>query len=279
MTNKPNYRALAKEALSNIRKELASSKDYRLHNAVLWSRIGLEAATYDRAQYYKDQLPKSALKSWQPKKLMSAVLEVDERAFMSATLSIASEESGVNIQNLEYQTLGTDERFGPDDIKKLYNALGNYLHAPSLDQAAKPKQSAARSMREKSLLASQLIERVVSARIWGLNFGSNAKFDCLLCNYEVPIILYMRQNSQIAHCPNCEAKYNFSKDSGKDDWDFKIDKSNLFLCPYSDCQKHTPINYELHQLPIKFDCMHCKRNLVIAPHIGYDPEQKRPADD
>lgn len=62
----PNFRHLAREALARARAELASEASSRLKFAALELRMAIESVTYERALSYKDEIPPSEYRTWQP---------------------------------------------------------------------------------------------------------------------------------------------------------------------------------------------------------------------
>jgi hypothetical protein len=92
----------------------------------------MEALTYDRALAFKELIPPEEFRTWQPRKLMGALLEIDPLIGMTTTtVSIGPE----GMQNPEKMiTLGTDFALTLKDLKFHYDALGSYLRIPSLEQ-------------------------------------------------------------------------------------------------------------------------------------------------
>ena len=79
---------MARKSLARAKTELASN---RTRYAALELRDAMEALTYDRALAWANDLPPEEYKTWQPRKLMSALLEIDPSIGMSATLAVGIE--------------------------------------------------------------------------------------------------------------------------------------------------------------------------------------------
>ena len=70
-----SFREQARVALERANAEIESTIDVRLRYAALELRICIEAVTYDRAQGYAELLAPDVYKTWQPQKLMEALIE------------------------------------------------------------------------------------------------------------------------------------------------------------------------------------------------------------
>ena len=72
-----DYRNDAKRRLVRAKNELASADDARLIYATLELRMAIESITYDRALAYKKEFPPREYETWQPKKVMAELLDID----------------------------------------------------------------------------------------------------------------------------------------------------------------------------------------------------------
>lgn len=54
--------------------------------------MAMEALTYDRAASYKDEFPPDEYETWQPRKVMSVLLEIDPMADKDSVLAFAIEK-------------------------------------------------------------------------------------------------------------------------------------------------------------------------------------------
>jgi hypothetical protein len=71
--------------------ELASADDERLKYAALELRMAMESLTYDRALAYKEGFPPAEYQSWQPRKVMALLLEIDLNADKDSSLAFGIE--------------------------------------------------------------------------------------------------------------------------------------------------------------------------------------------
>src|SRR5690348_11354513 len=134
-TNTLDFRRAASESLIRAKAELAANDSFRLRYAALELRDAMEALTYDRAIAVKDDIPPEEYKTWQPRKLLALLVDIDPSIGQTATISIGIEtEPGEPAPPEKMQLLGTDFVFTLADLKTHYDAVGSYLHMPSLDQ-------------------------------------------------------------------------------------------------------------------------------------------------
>jgi hypothetical protein len=87
-----NYRSLAKERVAEVSRQLALEDSTALKYAALELRMAMEAITYDRAQAFKDEFPESEYDTWQPKKVMSVLLEIEPTTDRDSSLAYGIED-------------------------------------------------------------------------------------------------------------------------------------------------------------------------------------------
>lgn len=128
-----DYRHTARKHCETAKTLLSSETNDDLLFAALKLRMALESITYDRSKGFAEDLGPDAMKTWQPKKLMERMLEVDPQADSDATLSFG-EEPSLGETPASMHLLGTDRVLNLRTLKKHYDALGSYLHTPTLAQ-------------------------------------------------------------------------------------------------------------------------------------------------
>ena len=131
---KHDFRTQVRLAVARAKQQsdTASPSPEALLYAALDVRMAMEALTYERAQVYSEELPASVYETWQPRKLMRQLLDLDPNADQGGTLSIGQEENG---QPAKVMTImGTEKVLSMAAIKRHYDALGSYLHTPTLAQ-------------------------------------------------------------------------------------------------------------------------------------------------
>ena len=173
----PNFRQRAREALQRAKTEMASGCDERLSYAALELRMAIESVTYERAKSFEKELPPQEYDVWQPSKLMKVLLELEPLADASGTLSFGLEdEPGVPAK--EMRTLGSEKVFNLKDIKGSYDALGSFLHQPTLRQL----NSGGHDWRKLRSRCDELVvklDAVLASPVFNINFGTFTTFNCM----------------------------------------------------------------------------------------------------
>src|ERR1700704_18615 len=102
-----DYRNRARRALERARGELNSNDDERLPYAVLELRFAMEAITYDRAQAFKEDLPYEEYRTWQPRKVVAVLAEIDPSIMKSSTHRIGRQDQ-LGVRSTNMKTMGTE---------------------------------------------------------------------------------------------------------------------------------------------------------------------------
>lgn len=205
-----NFRQRAREALARAKDEMASGSDARLHYAALESRMAIECVTYERARSYAEELPPTEYEAWQPGKLMKELLEIDPDADASGTLSFGIEDVPGE-QAKEMKTLGAEKVFKLAAIKKSYDALGSYLHQPTLKQMSKGGHDLRKARLKFACIADQLDE-VLASPIFNINFGNFISFQCMNddCARQIRKRVPRGTESVVAECFDCTAQHEIT---------------------------------------------------------------------
>jgi hypothetical protein len=111
--NAPDFRQLARDSLARAKEELAANNPHRLRYAALELRDAAEALTYDRALAFADDIPPEEYNTWQPRKLMRVLVEIDPSINITKTISVDTQEQhgGRPTSRGEIKTFGTDHVF------------------------------------------------------------------------------------------------------------------------------------------------------------------------
>ena len=88
-----DYRTDARRELARAKDELASADEERLKYAALELRMAMESLTYDRALAYNAEFPPCEYETWQPRKVMAILLEIDPNADKDSSLAFGIEPS------------------------------------------------------------------------------------------------------------------------------------------------------------------------------------------
>ncbi len=253
--NQIQFRTLARKALERAKQELASNDDERLKYAALELRLCLEALTYDRTQSYKDDIHPLQYEIWQPGKLIQMMLEINPYADQGATLRIEKKnKDGTS----EWIKLGTEVTFSLKEIKENYNALGSFLHMPTLKQISEDKKLPLERIRERCNRLTEQLEAVVTSTMHNLSMGSSSEINCENCGEKIVRRLpLVGDGEREVSCFNCEASYDLVGAGKEVRW---YPKKHSLPCPVEFCDGQITIweNEIGKDRDRKFPCAKCK---------------------
>lgn len=237
----PDYRQLARVSLKRAKDELANGAIHRRRYAALELREAMEALTYDRARAYAQFLPPEAEKAWQPRKLMGALLEIDPAIGLTTTIAFGVEQQpGVRPEKMV--VLGTDQVFTLVNLKDHYDALGSYLHVPSLADVKKGKSRDLDKLVERCNEIILLVEAVLSSPVWNNTIANVVTLDCCMNNAcAKPIHKRMPFDAKTidAQCFECKAEYIVTSLSNETvEW---RPKTASLPCSNADCSHLTTL--------------------------------------
>lgn len=218
MATAPDFRYAARESLARAKIELAADDPHRQRYAALELRDAMEALTYDRALAFKDDIPPEEYKTWQPRKLMAVLLEIDPSIGVTSTIAFGLEEEyGKPAPRENMKLLGTDVVFTLADLKAHYDAIGSYLHMPSLEQIQSGKVPDPAKLRERCKVVIGLVEKVLSSQVWNSTFGVTATLDQCMnedCKKSIRKRMPSGQEKVDARCFECKAEYTITSETG-----------------------------------------------------------------
>lgn len=202
------YRFRAKNSLKSALVELSSNDDQRLKYAALELRMTIESVTYDRALAYKDEFPPQEYETWQPRKIMLVLLEIDPHADIDSSLSFGLEPASRE-QKATMRTIGSENVFNLSTIKKHYDALGSFLHVPSMKQTGSTIDYV--KMRKRCEVIAITLSEVLASSIYNVTLGMFSKFDCVECKKTIRKRIPWKLDTLDGNCFNCEASYTLTR--------------------------------------------------------------------
>ncbi len=265
MTTAPtNFRHLARQALSRARAELAANDQHRLRYAALELRETMEALTYDRALAFKEYIPPEEYKTWQSRKLMMVLLDIDPLIGMTSDVAFGPQNEDGKSRPENMKLLGTDRVFTLADLKDHYDAISSYLHMPSLKQlqlGKLPDETKLRAQCDEIIFKA---ERVLSSPIWNVDLNFVATIECMNedCKKPVRKRIPVGKDSVEVQCFECKAEYIItSEDDNRVRWTpKKVDAE----CSTPGCPETVALwNHELKQ-GTNWRCRGCGKRNVIA---------------
>jgi DNA-directed RNA polymerase subunit RPC12/RpoP len=263
-----NYRSDARRQLQRAKDELASSDVERLKYAALELREAMESLTYDRALAYKDDFPPSEYETWQPKKVMQVLLEIDPNADKDSSIAFGIEPSPGQTPEL-MQSLGTEKVLNMKMLKKHYDALGSYLHVQSMKQRRTGVKIDFDAMRTRCEAIAVFVEDVLKSKVFNSTLGIYTTAKCVRCAKPVRKKWPDGKTKINAKCFECGADY-IVEDMGDGECSWQADRVDL-ACANLDCGAIVnPFRSEIAQ-GSGWDCRDCggRNELRLAiVHLG-----------
>ena len=201
-----NYRHEAKMYLQRAEVELSSGDDQRLKYAALELRMAMEAVTFDRALAHKDEIPTSEYETWQPRKVLALLLEIDPNIDRDAHLAYGPANQD-DITQSEWTSLGTDKVLNMATLKKHYDALGSYLHVQTMKHALANQEVDYSKFKNRCEEIVAYLKNVLSSPIFNLRMGVGSTMECDSCGNPVRTRLPFGKKSVEAFCQHCAASY------------------------------------------------------------------------
>lgn len=256
---KVNFRGRARARLAQAKIELAAGDDERVKYAALELRMAIEAVTYDRAQAFKAEIPPTDYAVWQPKRLMQLLLEIDPTADQAATISLGLEPSP-GVAPAQMHTLGTDRPFSLKSIKAHYDALGSYLHLPTLRQFETGTTPDVQKLRVRCDDIVKELEAVLSSSVFNTTLGKFATLDCVRCSKPIRKRVPDDARQIDTRCFECGAPYLVSAlPDGKAEW---IKQAESLCC--LKCEAAITVWKDKIQEGEQFKCEGCGAHYVLV---------------
>ncbi len=252
---------MARVALKKCDTKMGTGDDDDLRDAALQLRMAMEALTYERAVTYADELGPDKMKTWQPKRLMDRMLEVDPQADTAATLSFGLEPTyGSPPESMTM--LGTDNVLKLATLKKHYDALGSYLHTPTLAQLEQNKPHNMTKLRSRCEKIIEAIKTVLASKVWGTSMANRGEIDCFVCDKPVRRRLIHGVEVRKVECWECQATYNMSR-TDEDQVLFEPRQSAI-PCISSDCDAVNYLWEKEFGVGLEWDCQACATKQKLA---------------
>jgi hypothetical protein len=265
-----NYRNDARKYLKRCKEELGNGDDERLKYAALELRMSMEALTYEHALAYKDEFPPAEYETWQPRKVMTVLLDIDPSADKDSSLASGEEvEYGVPAQVMK--SLGSEKILNMAALRKHYDALGSYLHVQSMKQVRSGKSLDFGKIRIRCEGIAEFVEAVLSSPVFNVTLGSFATMECVECGKPVRKRIPHGQEVVEVECYECQASYLIvDKGNNKVEWQ---PQQHEVECANGDCN-HKIVVWR-HELKVGkcWICPRCNGRNTFALGIRYEAAQ------
>lgn len=264
-----NYRHEARQHLQGAKNELSANSDERLKFAALELRMAMESLTYDRASAFKDEFPPQEYGTWQPKKVMAVLLEIDPRADKDSSLAIGGETvPGQPASSLH--ALGSEKVLNMSVLRKHYDALGSYLHVPTMKQALEQTPIDFMKFRARCEELATFVEEVLASRIFNVTLGNFSHIDCANCHKPIRKRLPTGQKEVIAECYECFASYTIvTQGDGQVVWE---PQQHEIECANPNCHAKTVLWDREVKVGACWKCNACQGRNVVCMGVRYAPE-------
>jgi hypothetical protein len=214
MSVSANLREEARGCLERARDLLENQEPAAARYACLELRQAIEYLAYQQLEAYLNEVPDDAMRKWTPREVIAQMLEVDPNADKTSTISIGNEEVfGEPSKNMK--VLGEDRRFTLRWANRSHNALGYFLHAPTLHQIETDDLPDEGKMRGKAGEVANVIEHTLATPIYNGNFGVFYDIGCI-CGRQIKRREGSFTKAGGIVCPNteCRAIWDVASEEG-----------------------------------------------------------------
>jgi len=265
-----DFRHEARRALARAKEELAVQGEQRLRYAALELRMSMEGLTYARANQLKDEIPPENYKTWQPRKLMQLLEGIEPNAFKSSTLAFG-EQVELGKPAPVMHTLGTECVLTFAEVKDHYDALGSYLHLPTVKQAEKNEPVDFSKLRSRCDELVAVLENVFASAVWNIDFKFISQIDCFRCGKAIVRRISPDVEERICACFECGAEYRVTHRSDQETfWD---PLSKEYPCQSEGCGSKILIWRDEIKPGTCWKCEGCGKPYKIGLAVVPDTEQ------
>lgn len=251
------------DTLDRAKKLIQSNSPEALKYACLELRMCIEMICYEKFQLYLEEIPQHSLKTWQPRKVMKVLHEIDPLVEFDCTVVIG-QESKNGRPNWESYVVSDHKAITFNFVKETYDKLGSYLHVPVMsDQRLKHLESIENELRNYLLdKVVPEIERLCSSEC-SVNITERYPFQCAFCHNEFTMSKRSLETFKTAVCPvdSCKAEYDFSYKGGRPTLNVKM---VVYKC--DNCC--SPIFIYQHKLKedVEISCEKCSSKFIVKKH-------------
>jgi hypothetical protein len=256
-----DYRKEAKKSLDRAKNILQEGNKVDLKYVALELRMAFECLVYDRAGLFNEELSNKKLSTWQPRQLLSLLMEIDPDADKSCSIRAGlQKEIGKPADRLSL--LGNERVLSLSEIKKYYDRLGSYLHAPTIEQVIEKKGATPEKIKTRCNEIIEILDEVLSSPIFNVNFRSSSSICCERCQAKIVRRMPYEAKTVIARCIECSASYQLtSLENNKVEW---MPLKHKVKCAEKTCGHINKLWVEEFKLDNSFSCSSCgKENQFV----------------
>lgn len=230
-----NYRSKARAHVKAARERLEAADPFGSVYACLHSRFAIEALAYELLQDYLSEVSPEAMSRWTPKAVLNDLLNISDDACSPISLTI-----GLNPGKDEpQQTITLDShRFSAEWANKMHNALGSFLHQPTIRQLRRePEADIPGLARQKAEQALSELERVLASKVWSFRAHRLVKTTCK-CGYLVARDIEFLNAGKEVICSDCGRAYNYRLAEARKRFEFWPQQA-AWTCRYCETKHET----------------------------------------
>lgn len=262
-----NYRGKARDHLKAASEQLETGSDSALKYAALELRMAMEAVTYDRALAFKEEFPTEEYDTWQPKKVMAVLFEIDPMIDKDSTIAFGSEkEYGVPAK--KFTSLGTETVLNVGVLKKHYDALGSFLHIQTIKSTKAGKTVDHDKLRKRCEEIRGYLDKVLSSPIFNSTLGVFSSIECAECGKKIRKRIPRGENTIHAECSNCFASYRVNcSGANQSVWE---PLQQEIECVNTECTKKIVVWEKEVRLGANWICQDCKGKNTFVLGVTYE---------
>jgi transcription elongation factor Elf1 len=206
------YWHLTRQHLEKATALLASGNEDKLIYACLELRKSLEAYSYDLLSRYIAEAPfRLIAKTWQADKVIKELVAIDPKAGSSSTLRIKRDAVGTEPPGA-WTTLGEDRRLAVKDLRTYYQALGNFLHVPTIRQSI--ENDRLNDARRKATEIRERLEKLLAPGRVVSHLAELLTFNCTECEAPIARRISVLTEGGPVECGNCGQGFDAEVQSG-----------------------------------------------------------------
>jgi ribosomal protein L37AE/L43A len=260
-----DMRHSARECVTRARTLLNIDDEPSARYACFELRSAIEYLTYDHLVTYRDELDYETVKKWQPRELIVAMREIDPNADMGVELQVGPKYvPGEPPPTEGYKSLGREHRFSLKWVTENYNALGSYLHSPTLDRIETGRTPKVEEIIGTATKVLNECEQVLQSPIFRVNMGMFFSRNCMDCNTPMKGRLKDPTQKQEMVCPNskCGAVYNI--ECNEQQQIIRTMRQSNYVCPQCNAENWIGIHRVVAGAIIT--CRECRKQVRVVSY-------------
>ncbi|HDM8146019.1 TPA: hypothetical protein P0E33_004875 [Vibrio harveyi] len=183
---------------NKARELIAVGDSSSLRYACLELRFCIEAIVYKRLETSSDAVPLSLVNTWQPPRIIKLLSELDSYTCQEVELWLADDSK-------QFSFFSKQESIDSKQLAKVYQALGSYLHLPTIKQGDVPDLKVSSSIRK----ALRFIEPLTNNSAI-VSVSDVVIFNCIECDQKIVTPKKALQNNEcriVCDNQSCKATY------------------------------------------------------------------------